>query len=204
MAELHEGDVVPGRLEPMVGRRSSAWWGALFGVVVLLAVLGYLVYAYFYLYVTAPAGAWPPQGIARPPLLLPLGAALTAVASALPLRWVAGGWARRDPMTLRRGLVASALLGVATLVVVGAALGATDLGDTDTAYRAIVVVLHGYLATVTVAGFGIAVAVGYQVTTFESPSWTWSGGAVFEVWWAFVVLGWLTVLAVSHVWPQLV
>jgi cytochrome c oxidase subunit I+III len=204
VAELYEGDRLPDRFEPMVGRRSSAWWGALFGVIVLLSVLGYLVYSYFYLYVTAPEGAWPPAGIARPPLLLPGAAALAALAGTVPLRWVTSGWGDRDPLTLRRGLTGAAVMGVVTLAMVVVSAIAIDLGEANTAYRAIVLLLHGFAATVSLSGLAIAVVVAYQATTFESPTWVWSGGAVFEVWWGFSTLTWLTVLAVAYVWPQLV
>jgi cytochrome c oxidase subunit III len=203
MAELHVGSELPDRLDRMAGRRSSAWWGALWGAVVVVAVLGYLVYSYFYLYVTAPEGAWPPPGVDRPPLALPAAAALAAAVSAVPLRWVNRGWDDRDPVGLRRGILATAALGVVVLAVAGAAAAAFDVGDV-TAYRSIVWVLHAYAALLTVVGIVMAGVAAYQATTFESPSWVWSTGAVFEVWWATVVLSWFAVLAVTAVWPQLV
>jgi cytochrome c oxidase subunit III len=195
----------PDRFADMDGRRSSAWWGALFGVLVVAAVLGYLVYAYFYLYVTI--ADWPPEGIPNPPLLEPAVVAAVAVAGLLPLWSVLKAGGTRDVVAIRRGAAGVTVAGVVLLAAVGVLLARVDLGDLGdaiTAYSSIVLTLHAYQALLTAVGITIGVVIAYQATLGESPSWVWSAGAVLEVWWSFVVLGWLAVLGVGYVWPQLV
>lgn len=195
-------EAVPDRLHVIDGRQSSAWWGALFTVLVVAAVLGYLTYAYFYLYVTA--AEWPPGDLTAPDVWTAAAGAAAALATAVPLLAVHAAEDRRDPLLLRRGSLAVAGAGVALLAAMGWVALDLDVADPLDAYSSIVLVLLGYMALVTAVGIVVALVVIYQATLAESMSWVWSAATVLEVWWGFTVLGWLGVLGVTHVWPQLV
>jgi hypothetical protein len=195
-------EAVPDRLHVIDGRQSSAWWGALFAVLVVGAVLGYLTYAYFYLYVTA--AEWPPGGLSAPDLLHAAVGAAVALAAALPLVAVHAAEDRRDPFLVRRGSLAVAGAGVAVLAVMGWVALGLDVAEPLDAYSSIVLVLLAYMALVTAVGIVMALVVVYQATLAESMAWVWSAATVLEVWWGFTALGWLGVLGVTHVWPQLV
>ncbi|HEX5450120.1 MAG TPA: hypothetical protein VFW85_08695 [Gaiellaceae bacterium] len=61
-----------------------AWWGMMMLVAAELTLFGALIGTYFYLRFSV--SPWPPDGIAKPSLLVPIVLAAVLVASVVPLR----------------------------------------------------------------------------------------------------------------------
>jgi heme/copper-type cytochrome/quinol oxidase subunit 3 len=64
--------------------RPVAWWGVMMLVAAEATLFGCLIGTYFYLRFSTPH--WPPDGIAKPSVTVPLVLSLVLVASVLPLR----------------------------------------------------------------------------------------------------------------------
>ena len=129
------------------------WWGALWFVLLDGALFASLVFAYFYLWLGAPA--WPPQGSA--PSLLAAGTAALLLA-------VAATAMQRAAAALRGGERTGPALVVALVAMLGQGIGQAlmlrDLPSPDAhAYGAVVAVLVGFhllhVALVLIAG-GVA------------------------------------------------
>lgn len=192
-------EVTVQRLE---GRRSSGVWAAVAGIGVLAIVLAYFVYSYAYLMVSADR--WPPPGIADPPLLRP--AVLLAV---LALSAVVAVWtgrplpdrAHHGPVAL--GLGAIALVGGAVLVAGTDLLADLGLEPRTDAYSAIVTTIHVFHGAVTVAGIVICAVTAYETHRLGRHPWVAAAAAVASAWWCWVVVGWVVVMAVVYLSPQL-
>lgn len=188
------------RLLELDGSRSSGWWGALFGALTVGTVLAYLLYAYFYLFVST--AEWPPAGIPEPALLRPAGIALLLVASLTPLRSVHLATRHHDRTRLARGLGGVLVLGGVALAAGSTELITAGLQVDRSAYEAIVLTVHAVHGLVTVAGLIMVLTTLRQAKRLEHDAWVRSAGAVVVVWWSYVVVGWLAVGAVLYLWPQ--
>lgn len=184
------------------GRRSSGVWAGVAGVGVLAVLLGYFVYSYFYLMVTAED--WPPAATPDPPLLRPLGLLALLLMSALA--------ARRSGRPLRPGerqvgvalaLALLALIGTIVLVAGADLVGDLALDPRDDAYSAIVTTLHAFHGAVTAAGVVIAAVTGYETYRLGTHPWVAAAAAVASVWWCWVIAGWVVIMGVVYLSPQL-
>lgn len=189
-------------VQRLEGRRSSGVWAAVAGVGVLAILLAYFVYSYSYLMVSA--AEWPPAGTPDPPLLRPAGLLAVLGLSAVIAVWTGRPLPDRErhgPVAL--GLAAIALIG-AVVLVAGADL-VDDLGlepRTD-AYSAIVTTIHAFHGAVTAAGVVISAVTAYETHRLGRHPWVAAAAAVASVWWCWVVAGWLVVMAVAYLSPQL-
>jgi heme/copper-type cytochrome/quinol oxidase subunit 3 len=95
--------------------REPGWWGMVLLVATEATVFALLLASYFYLQ-SRTTGLWPPDGIARPKLLVPTLMTVLLMASSIPAALADRRAARGD----RRGLVTALL---ATLVLGAAFLG---------------------------------------------------------------------------------
>jgi heme/copper-type cytochrome/quinol oxidase subunit 3 len=189
--------------EEPVGR-STAWWGVTLFVATEGTVFAALLGSYFYLRFQHGA-PWPPDGIARPELLLPLIMTAVLVPSSLPVVWAESGIRRGRRWQLRAGLLATL------------AMGGTFLGLQGVEY-------HGLLRefTVTTNVYG---SLFYVITTFHGAHVTvgllmvcWllaaslhdGSGArrreqvrVVAYYWHFVDAVWVAVLFTVYLSPRL-
>ena len=91
------------------GHRAPGWWGTLLLIATEATLFLYLLGAYFYVRFTAPV--WPPPGIDRPELLLPVINTVILLSSSVPMHWADTAIARGDQSRLRLGLALSFILG---------------------------------------------------------------------------------------------
>lgn len=185
-----------------VGARSPAWWGLLVGLAVLGTFLATLVSSYLYLLVEADV--WPPRGVGRPPLLLPLLATGALVASAVPLRWAWPG-ARIDRLRPAiRPLGLTVALALAFLVTGAIDLAGTEFRPSDHAYGSIYFLLVAFAWIVTVSGLVLGGIVLTRLATSREPGrMALLGLRSFVAYWTFVVVSWLMVFFTVYVVPYL-
>jgi cytochrome c oxidase subunit III len=91
------------------GIRSSGYWGAIAFIVTEATLFGSLISAYFYL--RSGATQWPPEGMKKPELLLPLIMTVILLSSSAPM--VAA------EMSIKRGNQAGLRIGLAIAFILG-------------------------------------------------------------------------------------
>src|SRR5690349_24893178 len=97
-----------------IGRGSFGWWGVLCLIATEGALLGYLLFCYFYACVQLYGSMAPPG---RPPLhfVLPMTGAL--ILNSIALWWAERGIKRDALWQLRGGVAIALLLGVAFIIL---------------------------------------------------------------------------------------
>lgn len=91
------------------GVRATGWWGAVAFITTEATLFGSLISAYFYL--RSGATQWPPDGIKKPELLLPLIMTVILLSSSAPMVAAEMSIKRGSQMGLRVGLAIAFLLG---------------------------------------------------------------------------------------------
>ena len=101
---------------PDARTRESGWWGMLLFIAAEATIFGVLFATYFYLrFKNAPV--WPPGGIEKPTLGLPLLMSAFLLSSSIPMHFAELGVKRGKDKWLKIGLALSFILGAAFLVV---------------------------------------------------------------------------------------
>lgn len=95
------------------GHRDPMWWGTTFFAVIEAFTL--VLCAATYLYLRKNFATWPPERTPAPSLLLPTLSLLVMVASVYPAWWTKRQAYRLDLPAVRRGLIASAVIGSVAL-----------------------------------------------------------------------------------------
>lgn len=188
--------------EAEVGARSTSWWGLIVGLVVLGAAVATMISSYLYLLVEADV--WPPEGVGRPALGLPLLATAVLALSVVPLPRV---WPGARPDRLRAVPVPLAIsvgLGLAFLVLSAVDLARVDFRPSDHAYGSAYFVLVGLVWVLAAAGVvlgGVALArVGSAGDPGPLPL---LGVRSFVLYWAFVGIAWLGAFTTVYLVPHL-
>jgi heme/copper-type cytochrome/quinol oxidase subunit 3 len=199
-----EGEVVvsPSRSEtPAALERDDAlargheWWGLIFGLAALAALLGSLVVSWFYLRFAAPE--WP---LAAEPLGLGLPLAATAIALAsLPVALLCGWSAPRGRGALLAAATAGlAIAALALLGVLAAEIAAVELRATADARASLFYVLLGFIAALAAVGLLLAVGVAIRALRGDFTARHHVAVQMLTTWWYFVVVAWLAVFATLY------
>jgi heme/copper-type cytochrome/quinol oxidase subunit 3 len=187
------------------GNASFAWWGMIMLIVTEAMLFVSLFGAYFYLRFTS-GPVWPPGGIDKPDLLLPLVMSVVLWSSSVPVHLAAKGAERGDRRLLKLGLAIGFALGAAFLVVQLAVEwpeAAREFLPADNSYGALFFTLTGL--------HGAHVAVGLMMNAFVQAQ-TWRGHygptdhvAVqnFALYWHFVDAMWVLILAILYLSPHI-
>jgi heme/copper-type cytochrome/quinol oxidase subunit 3 len=188
--------------EAEVGVRSAAWWGLVVGLAVLGSFLATLISSYLYLLVEADA--WPPRGVPRPSLPMPLLATAALAASAILLRWAWPG-ARLDRLgTATRPLGAILILALAFMVVAGVDLIGTEFRPWDHAYGSAYFVLVGFAWILVASAVPLGGIVLVRLATARGDGrMALLGLRSFILYWGFTVVSWLLVFFTVYVVPHL-
>jgi heme/copper-type cytochrome/quinol oxidase subunit 3 len=107
---------VGGRPRELPVGRAPGWWGMALLVATDATMFAVLLASYGYLGFAAN-GPWPPAGIERPQLALPLLGTAVLLASSAPVAWAEAGIKRGDRARLRVGLVVAMALSAAFLAI---------------------------------------------------------------------------------------
>jgi heme/copper-type cytochrome/quinol oxidase subunit 3 len=198
---------VPGERLPIVatGPDSFGWWG-MWGIIATEAMLfGSLLASYFYLRFRAGA-AWPPGGIHKPELVLPLIMSAILWSSSIPVHIADRAIRRGNHGLLRFGLLAGFLLGATFLgmqVLVEYPKTLTEFHPTTNAYGSLFFTITGF--------HGFHVVVGLLISLWTQMR-AWQGAfdehrhvtvQNFAMYWHFVDVVWVLVLLTVYVSPHL-
>jgi heme/copper-type cytochrome/quinol oxidase subunit 3 len=99
----------------LLSARAPGWWGTVFLIVNEAVLFASLIAGYFYIRFNTLV--WPPQGIEKPELTLPIIGTVLLLANSLLVGVAEGGIRRGDQSRLRMGLGLGFLCGVAFLAV---------------------------------------------------------------------------------------
>jgi heme/copper-type cytochrome/quinol oxidase subunit 3 len=206
-----ERDVEPtGRLDEVLpatanGSASFAWWGMVWLILTEAALFATVLVSYWYLrFRSGPV--WPPDGIEKPELTLPLVMSAILWSSSVPVHLAERAIRRGHRRTFRLGLVAGWVLGASFLVLMVGVEYPHALDEFTPRTNA-----YGS-AFFTITGLhGLHVAVGLLFS-----AWVQVRAALgafgphrhvsvqnFTMYWHFVDVVWLFVLLTVYVSPHL-
>ncbi len=94
----------------LLGARAPGWWGTVFLIVNEAVLFASLIASYFYIRFNTLV--WPPQGIEKPELTLPIIGTVLLVSNSLFVTFAEGGIQRGNQSRLRLGLALSFVAGV--------------------------------------------------------------------------------------------
>lgn len=203
------GDVVRARrlTEPNaeVGRvaRPNAWWGMLLFVATEATLFAVLFASYFYLrFRSGPT--WPPRGIAAPGLTLPLAMTALLSSSSIPAWLAERGIRRGDRVRLESGLTFSFLLGAFFLLLQAHEFvtKAREHPPGEGVYPSLFFTVSGLHGSHVVVGVTL---LGWALVRSWTGSFTperHTGVQVVVLYWHFVHVAWLFVLATLYLSPR--
>lgn len=187
-----------------VEQRPMAWWGMVLTVMVMATSYGAL--AFSYVYIRVGVDRWPPEGIEPPALAVPVLSVACLAASALPMWWAGRRERGSDLAGMRLGLVGALALGGGHAGLLVADLAGAGFGAGVHSYASLYYVVPSFhLFTFALAWIFAAVLVAL---TFHrgAADQRHVGLRTLALYWYFLVVGGLGVLAVvylvPHVWRQ--
>jgi len=184
------------------GPRSVPWWGLVLGLLVVGLVVFNLVLSYVFLAVMAPE--WPPAGVQRASLDVPLLGLGLLLAASGPM-WAAQWGVRRGEL----GALLAALLGVAGVVgglavlVMAAHLFFAAPDPTASSFGAITAVLYGAQVVLGGVAVGVSAALAVQAARGSVTRDRYMAVDHAAVIWYFVGAAWLVIFVVLHGQPWL-
>ena len=183
------------------GTASTIWWVMVLILVVAAVALSLFVFSYFYLRAGAPQ--WPPAGIDRPGLLLPLVGAGLLLAACVPMFVAERGIRRGDQGRLVLGLAAAWLLGAGFLALQFVEYTAADFTHTTNAYGSIFFLLSWFQSLLVFGGLVIGAVVQVQAWLGYFNRLRFAGVEVTAIYWYFLAVSWPVVFAVIYLSPYL-
>lgn len=198
----------PGEVLPVVasGPRALGWWGMVLLIATEATLFAVLIASYWYLrFRSGPV--WPPNGIEKPSLTLPLIMTAILWSSSIPTHIADHGIRKGSQPRLRLGLLLSFLLGLTFLIMQLAIEYPHSLKlhpPSSGAYGTLFFSLTGL--------HGLHVAVGLLVSIWVQAR-AWQGAfdehrhlsvQNFAMYWHFVDTVWLFVLATVYLSPHFI
>ncbi|OHE83079.1 MAG: cytochrome c oxidase subunit I [Lysobacterales bacterium RIFOXYD1_FULL_69_11] len=196
-------EVAPGVRLPTQASAPNApgWWALVVSLLIDGSLFASLVFAYFYLWLGAPA--WPPPSSEAGGWLIPAVAVALLVASEPAMRWALHSGDRGFPMRLRAGLLLAAVLGTAFLVLHGLALEATVGAPQTHAYASVVWTLAGFHGVHLLVGVLIAVFVWARSRAGYVDATRRLEPRIAAAYWRYAVAQGVIAWTVIHVFPRL-
>jgi heme/copper-type cytochrome/quinol oxidase subunit 3 len=189
--------------EEPVGR-PTGWWGMVLFIATEGTLFATLFGSYFYLrFQSGPR--WPPEGITRPELIMPLIMTAVLVPSSLPVLWAERGIRHGRRGQLRAGLLATLVMGSTFLFLQGMEYAELLREFTFTTN------VYGSLFYVITTFHGSHVAVGLlMVCWLLAASARGGSGAhryervrIVALYWHFVDAVWVAILLIVYLSPRL-
>ena len=184
------------------GPMAPAWWAMALIVTVFAVFLGCLVFSYFFLRTNTET--WPPAGLPPPDLLLPGIATLVLLLSAAPIFFAERGIRAGSQGTLVLGLAGTFGLGVLFLGLLIFDFARVPFTPGTNAYASAFFTLAGTHACLAAGGLVMLVVVQLQAWLGYFNRLRFLAVQTTGMFWHFVVVSWLVVLAVAYVSPYLV
>jgi cytochrome c oxidase subunit 3/cytochrome c oxidase subunit I+III len=187
------------------GPVSFSWWGMVMLIVTEAMLFVSLFGAYFYLRFTS-GPEWPPGGIDKPSLFLPLLMSVILWSSSVPVHLAATAAEKGNRRRLKVGLLVGFVLGATFLMlqlVVEWPEAAHEFLPADNSYGALFFTLTGL--------HGAHIVVGLMMNAFvQAQAWRGHYGPGdhvtvqnFALYWHFVDAMWVLILATLYLSPHL-
>ncbi len=184
-----------------LGRKNVIWWGMLGLITIETVVVGGLIAVYFFLKLHNPA--WPPEGIDKPALWMPLIGTTILIGSGLAMRIGDGGAKENDTRRIVLGQSTALLLATLFLALKVVEYSGYDYDWSTHAYGssvyALVVFHSGHVLSVVLKGLVVlAMAMRGMFTKDRRLALQVNG-----LYWQFVVIIWLPIFFTLYVSPYL-
>jgi cytochrome c oxidase subunit 3 len=183
------------------GVRSTGWWGMVAFVVTEATLFGALISSYFYL--RSGAIQWPPDGIEKPVLTLPLIMTVILLSSSIPMAAAEMSIKRGSQAGLRLGLFIAMVLGVLFLAFQVIEYSSKTFTPRTNVYGSLFFIITGFHMAHVIAGlimlFFLFVwsAMGYFDRLRNAPV------TIGAFYWHFVDVVWICVFFSLYVTPHL-
>jgi cytochrome c oxidase subunit III len=180
--------------------RDLMWWGTTFFAVIEGFTLALL--AASYLYLRKNFAAWPPERTPRPDLLLPTISLLVLLSALYPAWWTKRRATQLDVQSVRRGLIASSVLGGVSLALRFTEFFALNTRWDSHAYGSIVWLIVGSHVLLHIMDWGDTVGLAaIFVAGREEPKHLVNAtdGANY---WYFMVGSWLPLYLLVFLGPR--
>jgi heme/copper-type cytochrome/quinol oxidase subunit 3 len=186
------------------GARSYAWWGMVCLIATEATLFGLLLASYFYLRFRSGA-TWPPDGIEKPTLELPLIMSLILWSSSIPVHMADRAIRRGKQLVLRLGLAFGFLLGVAFLAMqlfLEYPETLAEFTPTTNAYGSLFYTITGFHGAHVVAGLMMSAWTQIRAWTGAFDEHRHVTVQIFVMYWHFVDVVWVFVLATIYLSPH--
>ena len=184
-----------------LGPKNVIWWGMIGLITIETVVVSGLIAMYFYLKLYNPA--WPPEGIDRPHLLLPIINTVILLASGVAMRIADQGGKKEKRGQLLIGQASALLLAMVFVGLKWFEYDGYDYDWTTHAYGSMtyaITIFHaGHVISVILKGLVVfAMAARGMFTSDRRLALEVNG-----LYWQFVVLIWLPLFATIYLAPYL-
>jgi cytochrome c oxidase subunit III len=180
------------------GHRMVTWWGMM-GIVAIEGT-AFVLAAAAYLYLASHSSYWPPQ--VPPSLGWGTAFTLVALASYLPNRWLHTRAEREDLASVRAGLVAMSLIGLALVAIRFFEFPALNVGHDDSAYGSITVTLLALHAVHLITDLVDTLVLTVLMFTRHAKGRRFADTAENAIYWDFVVFAWIPIYALIYWFPR--
>jgi heme/copper-type cytochrome/quinol oxidase subunit 3 len=185
------------------GPVSFAWWGMVWLILTESALFATLILSYWYLRFRA-APVWPPEGIPKPELTLPLVMSAILWTSSLPVHLADRAIRRGDQRMLRLGLLAGWILGATFLILQVAAEYPEVLREftpRTNGYGSLFFTLTGLHGSHVLVGLAISAWVQVRAWRGAFDDRRHVSVQNFAMYWHFVDAVWLFILLTIYLSP---
>ena len=183
------------------GSRSVSWWGMVVIILNEAIIFSALFASYFYLRFNAPL--WPPEGIKRPELVLPLINTALLVSSSFVLQWGVIGIRHGNQSRLRLGQAVAFLLGAAFLAIQIYEYFHLEFGPQLNTYSSLFYTVTGVHATHVFVGLLMNAYIQVRAWLGHFDADHYQGVENASLYWHFVDAVWLFVLSTVYLSPYL-
>lgn len=179
--------------------REPGWWGMALFILAEAVLFSLMLASYFYLMSDAPA--WPPDGIAKPDLLLPGIDTVILLGSSIPMFWATASIARGNRQQTSIALAVAAVMAIIFLAIQAYTLLNAEFSGRDSAYGSLYYTIElTHAAHLVVALLLLAMAlIRNLLGHFDRDHRL--GIETTAMYWHFVDIVWIFVFLSLHISP---
>lgn len=177
----------------------QGFWGMLGFIATEATFFVMLISAYFYLVGESPT--WPPEGIAKPELPLPIINTVILLASSGPMFYATHQLRRGRIRGVVTGLLASAILGTAFIAIQAYELNHLEFSARTNAYGSMFITLTGFHLAHLAVGIALVLYALLRTLAGHFDSEHRLGVENTALYWHFVDVVWIAVFLTVHVSP---
>jgi heme/copper-type cytochrome/quinol oxidase subunit 3 len=191
--------------EHTAGPQSFAWWGMVWLIATEATLFAALLATYFYLRFKG-GPIWPPGGIEKPELSLPLIMSAILLSSSIPVHYADAGIREGNQRRLRAGLAVGFLLGAIFLWLTWGVEWPEKLHEfkpTTNSYGSLFFTITGFHSLHLVVGLAFSLWTQVRVWRGAFDEHRHVTVQLFSMYWHFVDVVWIFVFATIYLSPRL-